>query len=201
MKNPKVLLIAILILILASWVGCVADGPAVEFAAADVDATPFPTQSVPPTSTPPPTATAEHVTIEVVGKPAIIGKTGGECDRGPTSISAAPEVASAAQPGTLLHLGPVSYLNYAANLNMMETEDCAFRHGIAPVYYTLHIRDLDELQVYGKLAKKAGDFKLDRIMQTDVAPPPPIQSATVVPTPDLQATIDAAIRNGKKVDK
>ena len=49
--------------------------------------------------------------------PAIRGNPGGECDHGPTSISAEPEVNLVAHPGTSLHYSTVPQLNLAAELN------------------------------------------------------------------------------------
>ena len=100
--------------------------------------------------------------------PTIVGNPGGECDYGPTSISAEPEVNLVAHPGTSLHYGPVSYLNFAAELNGYDTEDCSRSTGESPVYYTLHIRSVDELKAYGALAQKSDRLKLDLIKATEI---------------------------------
>ena len=190
MKHPQIAIIAMVMLLTVAYMGCVNE-PAIEQVEAGIAVTPPAAESTKPAQTAPAiVATEEPTPVEVKHAPTIVGKTGGECDKGPTAITAAPEVAQKAQPGTLLHYGPVSYINYAAELNKWATEDCAFGNDALPVYYTLHINDLDELRAYGQLAKRADDFKLDRIMQMDVVPSTPVLAA---PTLDVQATIEAAI--------
>ena len=111
--------------------------------------------------------------------PAIRGNPGGECDHGPTSISAEPEVNLVAHPGTSLHYSTVPQLNLAARLNRDDTEACFYSTGEPPVYYTLHIRSVDELRTYGALAEEGGydQFTLDMIKATEIV------KAAPTPTP------------------
>ena len=111
--------------------------------------------------------------------PVIVGNPGGQCDHGPTHISAEPDVSRAAHPGTMLHYGPVTFMNYAAEQNRYETEACALSTGDSPVNYTLHIRSIDELKAYGALAKNSRNLKLDLILATEVTKTAP------TPTPEI----------------
>ena len=124
--------------------------------------------------TPPVTPTPD-IEATVGSEPVFVGTYGGECDRGPTSISAEPEVSAAAVPGTTLHYRTVPVLSFAARENKYATADCAYRVGVPAVYYTLHIRSVAELEAYGGLARNSSRFTLDRILATKVEP--------LVPTP------------------
>ena len=96
-------------------------------------------------------------------KPTYLGNSKGACERGPTSVSAEPAVNNAAPPGSLLNYTTVVYLQYAAKINLWATEDCASNTGEPPVYYALHLRSVQELELYGALAKRSDDLKLDKI--------------------------------------
>ena len=71
--------------------------------------------------------------------------------------------------------------------NDSSTEDCFYSTGEPPVYYTLHIRSVDELRTYGALAEEGGydQFTLDMIKATEIvkaAPTPTPEVAKAAPT-------------------
>ncbi len=97
------------------------------------------------------------------------------CERGPTGVSAEPEVTRAAPPGSLLNYTTVAYLQYAAKLNRWATEDCARSTGEPLAYYNLHLRSVAELELYGKLARNSANLKHEKIQAA---------WAAYVPTPE-----------------
>ena len=99
--------------------------------------------------------------------PDILGSYGGECDRGPTSILLASEIALRAIPTTTLYYN-VALVEYAAEWNGYETEECSHSTGQPPVHYGLRIRSIDDLKVYAELTyRDASALKLDRILAND----------------------------------
>ena len=99
--------------------------------------------------------------------PDILGSYGGECDRGPTSILLASEIALRALPTTTLYYN-VAFVEYAAEWNGYETEECSHSTGQPPVHYGLRIRSVDDLKVYAELTyRDASALKLDRILAND----------------------------------
>ena len=159
-----------------------------------------------PMPTPEPTEpemvdTTDVADVPALPEPTFIGSPDFKsiCEHGPTGVSAETDVSRAAPPGSMLNYTAVAYLQYAAKLNRWATEDCALQTGEPPVHYTLHIRHIPELELYGALAKNSTNLKYDKIQAawTAYVPTPPTATPTHVPTPDLQATIDAAIRQGQ----
>lgn len=123
--------------------------------------------------------------------PVFIGSYGGECDRGPTSISVEPQVSNTARPGTSLHYQTVPALNLAARDNKYETDDCAYDLSVPPVYYTLHIWSVPQLKAYGNLAgKNFTQFQRERILATEV------EAFVPTPTPGL-CIYQRAVLRGK----
>ena len=114
----------------------------------------------------PETADTMDVTdVPALPEPTFIGSPDLDavCERGPTSVSAEADVSRAAPPGSMLNYTAVAYLQYAAKLNRWATEDCALETGEPPVYYTLHIRHVPELELYGALAESSANLKYDKI--------------------------------------